>query len=186
MYAGELEASLLVDPYAKDLLCGIYSASNLPKNIVTRPALLIANTDPSTKKGSHWIAIYLDAYGRGEFFCSYGMAPFVKQHKDFLDRNCTTWTHNTTQLQSFSSSLCGQYCVLFLAHRARGLFLDDFLWHFKKFKNYKQNDAFIRSKFRIKIASKLNAVRKHLHGTEKLLALTRNLQGQCCCSHDAC
>ena len=36
--------------------------------------LLVCNTDPSNRPGSHWIAIYVED-GRGEFFDSFGRRP---------------------------------------------------------------------------------------------------------------
>ncbi len=41
-----------------------YSMDNLPDD----PHLLVCNTDPSDKPGRHWIAIYVDENGRGDFF----------------------------------------------------------------------------------------------------------------------
>ena len=43
---------------------GVYSVDTLPD----KPKLLVCNTDPSTKPGKHWIAIYVDKRGLGEYF----------------------------------------------------------------------------------------------------------------------
>ena len=42
---------------------GVFSIDNLPDN----PHLLVCNTDPSDRPGQHWIAIYVDEDGRGDF-----------------------------------------------------------------------------------------------------------------------
>ena len=47
---------------------GVFSVDNLPES----PHLLVCNTDPSDRPGRHWIAIYVDNEGRGDFFDSFG------------------------------------------------------------------------------------------------------------------
>ena len=36
-----------------------------------------------------------------------------------MNRNGVEWEHNTIQLQSAFSTVCGQYCIYFLYHRCR-------------------------------------------------------------------
>ena len=38
---------------------GVFARDELPLIIDEIPAIIIANTDPSTKSGSHWILFYL-------------------------------------------------------------------------------------------------------------------------------
>lgn len=146
MYGVDLEEALLCDKWTKDLLVGVFAADKLPCAI-TRPAILIANTDPQRKPGAHWVAFYIDEFGRGEFFDSYGLPPLVREHRQFLDRHCSSWTYNGKGLQGLNSKVCGEYCVLYLAHRARGLSLSEFLWYFKKFQTPCQNDAWVKKQF---------------------------------------
>ena len=103
---------------------GVYSSDRLPNN----PRLLVCNTDPSWKAGEHWIAIYVDKNGRGEYFDSFGRRP-DKHFERYLNANCSSWTFNKKRLQSSISSFCGFYCVLFVVLRVRGFDLN------KLFKN---------------------------------------------------
>lgn len=94
-YASTLDRALLLDVYTSQYFIGVFASDTMPR-YVSNPVLLICNTDPQDKTGTHWIAIFIDKFGRGEFFDSYGMPPVVKSHYDFLQRNCATWTFNTT------------------------------------------------------------------------------------------
>lgn len=103
-----------------DIICrasfqGVFSRDTLPPN----PRLLICNTDPSYKPGQHWIAIYVDDCGRGEYFDSFGMAPDC-DFKQYMDEHCRSWMYNKRQLQSLISSFCGYYCCFYCMFRCRG------------------------------------------------------------------
>ena len=39
----------------------------------TFPSAYVINSDPSSKPGEHWVAVYFDKRGRGEYFDSYGL-----------------------------------------------------------------------------------------------------------------
>ena len=57
---------------------GVFPADKLPTRF-KKPALLIANTDPSTQKGSHWVAFYIPKSGKPEYFDSLGRSPHKKR-----------------------------------------------------------------------------------------------------------
>jgi hypothetical protein len=110
-----------------DTFLGVYPCDKLPETIPShRPLLLIANTDPSTKPGEHWIAICLDKDGRGEYFDSFGRAP-KKTFKTFLDKNCDSWIKNDRQLQSLMSKFCGLYTVYYCLFRSLNYDMSDIL-----------------------------------------------------------
>jgi hypothetical protein len=95
---------------------GVFSSDTLP----TIPRLLVCNTDPSTRPGEHWIAIYVDTEKHyGEYFDSFGRPP-SKDIESYLNANCRRWTFNKKQLQSRISAFCGFYCCLFVILRCRG------------------------------------------------------------------
>lgn len=167
MYAIHLEKALLCDQYTRPLYAGIYAADTLPRT-VTRPSLLIANTDPKRKPGAHWVAFYIDTNGYGEYFDSYGLPPIVETHRQFLDRQCTTWTWNSVELQSYTSRVCGEYCVLYLAHKARGLSLNDFMCIYERRASNNKNDIITKKIFKQNFSKCLN----------KMHDISNN---QCCC-----
>ena len=77
----------------------------------------VLNTDPSTQKGTHWTACYVTysphvAEPQVEFFDSYGLPPSV-----YNFNLPSTTISNSICLQADTSSVCGAYCILFLALR---------------------------------------------------------------------
>ena len=116
----------------------VLAADELPScgYSLKRGSYLIVNTDPSEKRGTHWLAIYCcpdiieDEPGHRrkvvEIFDSYGYElntyPIIK--KFILDR-CHTKEErnnllirmNSGQIQSENSTACGAHCLLFLILR---------------------------------------------------------------------
>lgn len=79
-----------------------------------KPAALVFNTDSSKKPGSHWVAVYVDKNSQAQYFDSYGIPPLIPDHIRSLQKNCKTIRHNDQQMQSSSSAVCGQFCIMFL------------------------------------------------------------------------
>ena len=75
------------------------------------------NTDPASKPGSHWVAVYIDSNKRGEYFDSYGRRPGIPALVQLLNKNCRSWEYNQQPVQGLFSSVCGHYCVYFLLQR---------------------------------------------------------------------
>ena len=110
---------------------GVFSAGTLP----TTPRLLVCNTDPAHMPGQHWIAIYVDKGGRGEFFDSFGRAP-DEHFECYMNANCARWTFNKKQLQSKISAFCGYYCCLYVALKCQGLDMTKILAMFTRDTGY--------------------------------------------------
>ena len=82
------------------------------------PLCLVSNTDVSTGDGEHWVALYVNSLHECEFFDSYGCQPSVyRVVLPFTDYNLA----NSRTLQSQLSSVCGHYCLFYLAYRSRGV-----------------------------------------------------------------
>ena len=116
---------------------GVYSIDTLPEI----PRLLICNTDPSHKPGSHWIAISVDYERRGEYFDSFGRKP-PAIFEDYLNKHCKSWSYNARQLQSVVSSYCGAYCCVYCMLKCRGFSLNRFVSLFTNDTGY--NDSIVR------------------------------------------
>ena len=69
-------------------------------------------------------AFYYHSYG------IYGICPTIPAIQAFLRRNCSAWKNNTVQLQSLTSTVCGQYCCLFTLYMDRGLTPKKFIGFF--------------------------------------------------------
>ena len=101
--------------FCRDKFQGVFSCDTLPPN----PELLVCNTDPHDKPGTHWIVIYVDKNGRGEYFDSFGMEP-PAVFKDYMNKHCRNWTFNRRKLQSVLSRFCGHYCCFYCVYRYNG------------------------------------------------------------------
>ena len=103
----QLKRALERDTFTKKIFGGVFAADELPKTFDTFPYGFVANTDPSTEPGTHWVAFYFPSRDKGEFFDSYGYPP---EHYGFESYKIETW--NKYKLQSSWSNVCGQYCIL--------------------------------------------------------------------------
>ena len=108
----------------RDLICskifyGLYPANKIHR-LSSLPALIVCNTDTSSRPGEHWIVLYVDGNRRGEYFDSMCRFP-TKRFKIFLDVNCTAWIWNEKQLESVISKFCGHYCIFYCLNRCRGV-----------------------------------------------------------------
>lgn len=126
---------------------GTFARDLLPEVIQKKPKALIANTDPSSKPGQHWISMIFNSDGTGEYFDSYGLPPLYLELKKTMDKNCPLgWGYNTRTLQCLSCLTCGEYCVLFVKLRLLGYSYCDFLSLFTYNKN--KNDIIIKNLMR--------------------------------------
>lgn len=107
---------------------GVFAANRLPHNYAL-PAAFIANTDGDTKPGTHWIAFFVPSRGTMEYFDSYGLPPLVDDHVRFLGTKTTI--RNDKTLQDITSTVCGEYCLLYLCTRMNNQPLSKFLKIFR-------------------------------------------------------
>jgi hypothetical protein len=122
---------------------GTFARDLLPYKVKGNKAL-IANTDPSSKPGEHWIAIIIKDDGTGDYFDSYGLPPMHKEFLQFLNKNCPNgWTYNSLTLQCFSCMTCGHYCIAYIKFRCNGYSYCDFVSHFSN--NKYLNDDIVQN-----------------------------------------
>jgi hypothetical protein len=81
------------------------------------PGGCVINTDPSNQPGMHWIAVYQETPDIVEVFDSFGKEISTYGIDAFKSKRII---NQTDQLQSSSSTVCGQYCLFFLLRRASG------------------------------------------------------------------
>jgi hypothetical protein len=115
MITKEIDQFVRGDKSSRGIFQGVSSVDMLPD----KPRLLICNTDSSSKPGSHWIVIFTDSKGGGEYFDSFGRKP-TALFEDYMNKSCARWIFNTRQLQSIVSSYCGFYCCFYCMFRCRG------------------------------------------------------------------
>lgn len=131
---------------------GVYPADRIPIRW-PRPFAMIANTDNHNQSGTHWIAMYLVKNGYGVYLDSFGQPPMIRHHHHRLRLNSKNFVWNKKSLQSFNSTVCGHYCLMFLHYMCRGYSLQSFCDLFAD--NYFANDNIVR-KFQKKIMKNLN------------------------------
>ena len=100
---------------------GVFPADRLPvpSSVADFPFCFIANLDPSTDGGSHWVALYADGRGIFDYFCSYGVPPpprFVSYMAEFSGGK-PVYNANTRPLQCPLTTVCGEFCLYFLHFR---------------------------------------------------------------------
>ena len=132
------------DSFTKTVFTDVLPSDRLPHEIRKRPRGFVLNVDPSNKPGSHWIAIYLTADGKGEFWDSYGEKPgfYSQNFSQFLNKQCSTFTWNKSVLQAPSSNVCGQYALFFALHRCKHIPLSTIANMFTDSKQW--NDTLVR------------------------------------------
>lgn len=130
----------------RNLKCfiGVFARDELPRKVKKRPAALIVNTDPRTKPGQHWIAIYLSNQVTLEYFDPYGIPPKYKEFKRFIKSNSSIWFYNEIKFQPTIpiSVACGLFCILFIRLRCNGISFNDYIKLFAK--NKALNDTLVK------------------------------------------
>lgn len=136
----QIETILQGDPCARGVFAGVFPCDRLPRSIKHLPSGYVWNTAPYDTDG-HWVALFVDERGNGEFFDSFGLEPLQKSFIRFLNKHCTSWTFNETRLQGLTSHVCGQYCIFYLLHRCRGFSLETIVHMFGQC--FEDNDVLV-------------------------------------------
>ncbi|GBN77802.1 hypothetical protein AVEN_108423-1 [Araneus ventricosus] len=146
MYSSALCRLACSDAILRSEFGGVYGSDELPQKLGNY-SCFIANLDPKTKPGSHWIAI---AFRNNAcyYFCSYGSAPSNHNILNFIKRNANNFVWNKCRYQSFVSYTCGHFCLHFLYNFVRKLSLSPL--HSDKIEhNEKFIKKFVAQKFRL-------------------------------------
>lgn len=123
-----LKSKDIIRPYFK----GVFAIDTIPKKIDTLPTSIVINLDTSKKPGSHWVVVYLSEYGKNEYFDSYGFKPIHYRILKLLGDN---YLYNASQLQSFITTVCGQYCIFYIWKKCNN-------WSMEKIINFFSNNCF--------------------------------------------
>ena len=117
MNTREIDEALRRHPITKCIFRGVYSADEVP-DFTNLPSGCIVNTDASDQPGSHWVALYQDKPGVIETFDSFGreLGTYSPHLANLAKKNRII--SQSYQLQSDTSTVCGQYCIFFLLRRA--------------------------------------------------------------------
>ena len=119
MDSEQLKGILAADAYTGKIETDVLPADMAPTDPVSLPCAYIFNTDPASKPGTHWVAVYFNTRGRGYYFDPLGVAP-SSSIAEFFFANGKSHAYNHHQIQSAATDACGHYCVMFLGRCARG------------------------------------------------------------------
>ena len=141
---------------------GVFASDKIPREAIhTYPCCAVVNTMPHKDPGMHWVCFAKDRHNNGVYFDSYGYPPLkLKSVKTILD-TCNYWDYNNKQIQTLFSTVCGQYCIFFLSHYAKGFSLPHILELLNDAGDTYSNDAFVFNYIG-------NKYRQELHNTNKL------------------
>jgi len=146
--------TLTVREYLKQLVnvknVDVCAADGLPAKLTASTAI-VANTEPHTESGEHWIAIYVrdNADDVIEYFDSYGRPPSDHYVLQLLRRNSQHYKYvwNKYRLQGFETTVCGLYCLTYLKCRADlSMSMGDYVQMFS-YTNTEANDACVKRLF---------------------------------------
>ena len=79
----QIERLLKKDWKTKNIFKKVCALDQLEKP--TFPSAYVINSDPSSEPGEHWVAVYFDKRGRGEYFDSYGLPPTLVGLESYMD-----------------------------------------------------------------------------------------------------
>ena len=141
----QIEHSLKKDPFTKTIFEKACAKNQLLH--VDYPSAYVINSHPSSKPGEHWIAVYFDKHGKGEYFDSYGLHPSMNGFTAFMEHNSNGWIYNNKTVQSLFFTTCGHYCVYFILYRCRGYSMRDIVSRFSSnlTENNRNINLFIRA-----------------------------------------
>ena len=119
MYTSQLKRALERNRDTRHLWRNVVASDMLPRRIPKRPGIIIANTDPSTRPGQHWVAYYFTD-SCVTYFDSYGRAPASKMMR--LRKNQRYFGR---RIQG-TGNMCGEYCLYFVLTMIYNLNFDCF------------------------------------------------------------
>ena len=131
----QLDYLARIDPVLSPIFRGVYGADQLPSHPLKRkPCAYIVNLDPIQQAGTHWLGIFTEK-GTCEIMDSYGLPLQTYKSSPVIRWIFSHWedvSSNAKTLQEKDSNSCGQYVLIYLKCRCRGVTMDDFTSMFKR------------------------------------------------------
>ncbi len=128
-----------LDSYAEPK--NVFAADELSKAARKVPRFMIVNTDPISKPGQHWVAIFVNRRNEADYFDSFAESPpplIAEYLRHFKNVN-----YSQHKLQDELTFLCGLFAYFFIAHRCQGYKMRD-ISNFFSFSDYHINDEVVR------------------------------------------
>ena len=119
MNSRQLPWILSGDKFTKLSFKGVYAIDEMKLiKTISYPSSFVINLDPSYKPGSHWVAMYFDRNGVGEYFDSFAHYPPHKA-EHFVYLHAKRWQYIRMQVQEIYTTTCGQFIVFCIYQKSR-------------------------------------------------------------------
>jgi len=143
MRENKIELKIKQDLIISQHFLGAFAFDELPINL-SYPSSFIINTKPRINEGEHWLALFYDKNKVCYFFDSYGFSPNYHRLTNYIRTTSAKFNYNKNVLQEMGSTVCGEYCIMFLYYISR----NDLYSFYKKFSNkVKNNDLNVKLLF---------------------------------------
>lgn len=148
---------------------GVYASDQL-KYVCGPLFAIIVNSDDSEHSGTHWLALIKSHRNSNivEFFDSFALPIkfYGKYFNGFFTKNRYRIKVNNRQLQSTFSTVCGQYCLYYLACRLKGIPMNNIISEFSR-TNLEKNDfkveTFVKLNYMTPLCVRLSPLEDHVH-----------------------
>ncbi|KAF8788534.1 hypothetical protein HNY73_006565 [Argiope bruennichi] len=116
------------------LFKGVYAADQIPY-VDLAPAAFIVNTETSSTRGEHWLAVIQCNNTKIYFFDSFGRPPTSFNHyiSDFVSR--CQYDFNQFRFQDPKTQVCGYYCIFIILRAEEGCSENDVISELQGCKN---------------------------------------------------
>lgn len=136
----QLEQILERDEFTKTKKCFVIARDIFINKNIPAPSFIICNTDNSDGTGIHWFVVYYEDYNHVELFDSFALLSIDETLMNKIISLAPNMTYNDTVIQGSNSSVCGQYCIIFLLLRSRGHSFHQIIRWLLHCKNIEQRD----------------------------------------------
>lgn len=114
--------------FKNKLFKGVFPCDQLPEiGESDLPYGLIVNTDPASKPGEHWIAMFVNENNHAEIFDSFGKPPTNKFIIEFIENNTNSSCYNIVRIQHDLSEKCGQFAIGYIKSRLNKFSSEEFI-----------------------------------------------------------
>ena len=132
------------DKFTKLSFKGVYAINEMKlMKTISYLFSFVINLDLSYRHGSHWVAVYFDRNGEGEYFDSFAHYP-PHEVEHFLCSHAKGWQYNCMQVQEIYTTMYGQIVVLYIYQKSQGLMLQVILHKYFRPHNKLRNNLLVR------------------------------------------
>jgi hypothetical protein len=138
----QINAALCSHPITSPYFRGTFPADQLPRCVLSRPSILVANTDKADAPGEHWVGFMLPSEEEViEYYDSFGLPPNNPSFNSFVQRNARICVYNNNQVQHYLSDSCGMFVCVFLLFRCKGFSISSIKEMFSNQTEYNEKEV---------------------------------------------